>query len=107
MAETPPPTFNVEIEHRLTALETRLDVILPILATKADIGEVKATIAESKSSLLVWGITTVVAVVAILVSVMFFLAAQLELRPSDQSVSQPVSRATDKAGIVHPTGIKP
>jgi hypothetical protein len=91
MAQTPPPC-DVEIEHRLTALETRLEVILPTLATKADIAEVKAAIAESKSSLLVWGITTAVAVVAILVSVMFFLAEQLQLTSSDESASQPVSQ---------------
>ena len=83
MAQIPPLPPNVETEHRLTALETRLDVILPTLATKADIAEVKAAIAEAKSSLLVWGITTAVAVVAILVSVMLFLAQQLQLTPSD------------------------
>jgi hypothetical protein len=89
MAQTPPLPPDVEIEHRLTALETRLDVILPTLATKADIAELKASIAESKSSLLIWGITTAVAVVAILVSLMLFLAQQLQATPSDDSAPQP------------------
>ncbi len=90
MDQIPPLPPNVEIEHRLTALETRLDVILPTVATKGDIAEVKAAIAQAKSSLLVWGITTAVAVVAILVSLMLFLAQQLEATPSNDSGSQPM-----------------
>jgi len=89
MAQTP-PLSDLETERRLTALETRLDVILPTLATKADIAEVKAAIAGTKASLLVWGITTAVAVVAILASLLLFLAQQLETTPSDESASQPV-----------------
>ena len=85
------PPQDVETEHRLTALETRLDAILPMLATKVDIAEVKAVIAESKSSLLIWGITTAVAIVAILVSLLLFLAQELQAAPSD-SGSQPVVR---------------
>ena len=91
MAQIPVPS-DLETEHRLTALETRLDVVLPTLATKADIAEVKAAIAASKSSLLVWGLTTAVAVVAILVSLMLFLAQELQAAPSDDSASQPVVR---------------
>ena len=86
------PPSDVETEHRLTALETRLDVILPTLATKADIAELKATIAETKSSLLVWGITTAVAIVAIVVSLLFFLERELEAVPSNDSEAQPTVR---------------
>jgi hypothetical protein len=32
-----PPDNELSTEHRMTALETRLDTILPTLATKADI----------------------------------------------------------------------
>jgi hypothetical protein len=86
----PPLPPELETEHRLTALETRLDVILPTLATKGDIAELKAAIAAAKSSLLVWGITTAVAVVAILVALMLFLAYELEAAPSDSSSLQPM-----------------
>ena len=89
-------TDDVETEHRLTALETRLDAILPTLATKADIAEVKATIAGSKSSLLVWGITTAVAVVAILVSLMLFMAQELQATPNDSGSLPTVSATTLK-----------
>jgi hypothetical protein len=100
MAQVPPPPSDVETEHRLTALETRLDAILPTLATKADIAELKATVAAAKSSLLIWGMTTAVAVVAILVSVILFVAQQLELAPSDSdSASQAVVARLPTASV--------
>ena len=89
MSQIPAPPSEVDREHRLTALETRLDVMLPTLATKVDIAELKATLAETKSSLLIWGLTTAVAVVAILVSLMLFLARELEIAPADDSAAQP------------------
>jgi len=90
MADIPKYQTDIETEHRLTALETRLDVVLPTLATKADIAELKAAIAQSRSSLLVWGIVTAVAVVAILVSLILFVAQQLQNAPSNDSASMPV-----------------
>lgn len=38
------PPHHVLMEHRITALETRLDTILPTLATKADISDVRGDI---------------------------------------------------------------
>ena len=98
MAEIPPPS-DLETEHRLTAVETRLDVVLPTLATKADIAEVKAAMAALKASLLVWGLTTAVAVVAILVSLLLFLAQQLQSAPSDDSASQPIVNRLPTLGL--------
>lgn len=36
------PSYHEAMEPRVTALETRLDTILPTLATKADIGDMRA-----------------------------------------------------------------
>lgn len=36
------PSYHGDMEPRVTALETRLDTILPTLATKADIGDMRA-----------------------------------------------------------------
>jgi roadblock/LC7 domain-containing protein len=36
------PSYHEGMEPRVTALETRLDTILPTLATKADIGDMRA-----------------------------------------------------------------
>lgn len=50
------PPDNGGMEHRLTALETRLDAVLPTLATKSDIGELRA---EFKG----WTLTTALTLV--------------------------------------------
>jgi hypothetical protein len=44
---TQPPGGNEGVETRLTKLETRLDTILPTLATKSDVSETKAWIAAT------------------------------------------------------------
>lgn len=66
-----------DMEPRLTALETRLDTILPTLATKSDIGETRAAIAEAKSDIIKWLSGAVFAAIAILLSAMFFLAGRV------------------------------
>ena len=40
-----------DLDQRVTILETRLDTILPTLATKADLAELKADLAELKAEL--------------------------------------------------------
>ena len=80
---------------RLTALETRIDTILPTLATKADIGRVeasigevkaalgvaigdaKAAIAETKSAIITWMTASLFALTAIFLSSLFFVANRL------------------------------
>ena len=52
-------------ENRLTVLETRLDTILPTLATKADISEARA-------SLVMWLSSIVAASTAIVIAVLLF-----------------------------------
>jgi hypothetical protein len=54
------------MEHRLTALETKIETILPTLATKADV-------ADAKSNIVQWVAGTGFAIVAIIVSVMAFM----------------------------------
>lgn len=48
---------NGGMEHRVTALETRLDTILPTLATKADIADVRSDISR-------WTLTTTLTIIA-------------------------------------------
>ena len=69
---------------RLAVLETRIDTILPTLATKADIGEMKAAIgdtkvaiADTKSAIITWLTASLVAVVAIFLSALFFVAGRI------------------------------
>ena len=76
---------------RLAVLETRIDTILPTLATKADIGEMKAAIgdtkaaigdtkvaiADTKSAIITWLTASLLAVVAIFLSALFFVAGRI------------------------------
>jgi hypothetical protein len=54
------------MEHRLTALEAKIETILPTLATKADV-------ADAKSSIVQWVAGIGFAIVAIIVLVMAFM----------------------------------
>lgn len=52
----PPPrdADYYQLDRRLTVLETRFDTILPTLATKADLAELKAVFRTDFSSLSRW-----------------------------------------------------
>ena len=97
------------VERRLNALETRFDTILPTLATKADIGDLKgdigdlkgdigdlkadmgslnaaigvvagdakSSVAEAKAAIITWLTASLLAVVAIFLSSLFFVANRL------------------------------
>jgi hypothetical protein len=54
------------MDTRLTALETRLDTILPTLATKGDVSEAKA-------SIVMWVAGIGFAITAVILSVMTFM----------------------------------
>ena len=56
------------MEHRLTALETRLDTILPTLATKADIGDIRADVHKISSDISRWTLATMVTIVGTMVA---------------------------------------
>ena len=84
---------------RLALLETRIDTILPTLATKADLGEamggmkaslgemkgsisdlrgdMKASIADTKSAIITWLTASLLGVVAIVLSALFFVAGRI------------------------------
>jgi hypothetical protein len=57
-------------ENRLTVLETRLDTILPTLATKGDVSEAKA-------SLVMWLASIVAASTAVVIAVLLFAISQI------------------------------
>lgn len=63
------PPYDGSMEARLTKLETRLDTILPTLATKADIEGVKSALADSKLDLVKILLPALALAVAILIFV--------------------------------------
>lgn len=75
---TPRPPGGGDMENRLTKLETRLDTILPTIATKADVS-------ESKASIVMWVAGVVAASTAIIVTVSaFMLNRAVPVQPTQQ-----------------------
>ncbi len=64
---------NDPMGHRVTVLETRLDTILPTLATKTDIGDTKTAISEAKADIVKWVVGTALAGIALALTVMTFV----------------------------------
>lgn len=62
----PPAGDGGDVDTRLTRLETRLDTLLPLLATKGDVSEAKADIIK-------WTAGLITAAVAIIISVLAFM----------------------------------
>jgi hypothetical protein len=73
------------MEHRLTALETRLDTVLPTLATKGDVSEAKAAVSEAKAAIVMWMSGITVAAAAIIITVLVFAFNQV----AQSGLSQP------------------
>jgi len=62
---------NGGMEHRVTALETRLDTVLPTLATKADIS-------DTKGEMIKWVAGIGIATVTVIITVMGFLFSRID-----------------------------
>lgn len=80
---------NGGMDARLTALETRLDAVLPTLATKTDVAEVRVDIQRSVNETHKWMIATVIGL--FLGFGGLFLAMSNALKPSTNhsSAAQP------------------
>lgn len=72
------PQGPTDMEARVTALETRLDTVLPTLATKADLAEVRTEIHQSTSQMIKWVAGTGIAVASILVSAFIALSNKID-----------------------------
>ena len=112
-----------DYDLRLAVLETRIDTILPTLATKADLGEVtaaigaaigdmraaigdtKVAIADTKSAIITWLTASLLGVVAIFLSALFFVAGRIA-PVGMPSASFPVS-ATPALAPTPPPAIDP
>ena len=84
LPDGPEPPDNAGMEHRVTALETRLDTVLPTLATKSDVGDLRA---DFKG----WTLTTALTIVGTMVAGFIGIATLLMRQPPTQGASpQPV-----------------
>jgi hypothetical protein len=75
------PPDNGGMEHRVTALESRLDAVLPTLATKSDIGEMRA---EFKG----WTLTTALTLVGTMLAGFIGVATIVLRQPMPSAQAQ-------------------
>jgi hypothetical protein len=88
------------MEHRMTALETRLDTVLPTLATKADL-------AKGTSDLVKWIVGIGIAGVAIILSVLtFYMNAAKAPAPAVQSAPNIIINVPPLAPALPPPAAK-
>lgn len=67
------PPYDGGMEHRVTALETRLDTVLPTLATKADLAELKSEVHKGFGEMVKWIVGTGFVGLAALITIMSFV----------------------------------
>ena len=74
------PPHNGSMETRLTKLETQFETVIPTLATKVDIGDVRSEISsvraeihKSTSDIVKWIVGTAIAMLALGLTVMTFV----------------------------------
>jgi hypothetical protein len=65
------PPHDGSMENRLTVLETRLDTLLPTLATKSDIGDIRADVQKVSSDISRWTLATMITIIGTMLAAIF------------------------------------
>ena len=85
------PPHDGGMEARMTKLETRLDTILPTLATKADIEAVRGDVHKVSSEMKGWFIATAILVIVSMFTIANIMFTQVRgLAPTPSQSSAPV-----------------
>ena len=84
------PPYDDGMEHRVTTLETRLDTILPTLATKADMAELKTEIHKNSADIIKWVVGTGFAGFAAFIVVITFVLNNASPKQANLPNSQPI-----------------
>ena len=90
-------THNDPMEHRVTALETRLDTVLPTLATKADLGELRTEMHKGFGEMVKWIVGTGFVGLAAFVTIITFVLnnavpkAPITLSPAPIIITMPAA----------------
>ena len=74
------------MNERLTALETKLETVLPTLSTKADLAELRADMHDNNSSIKNWMIATIISLFVGFAGL--FFAMSNALKPSQPTPQQ-------------------
>lgn len=82
------PPYDGGMEARVTTLEAKWEAVIPTLATKSDVGEVRTDLHKMDASIKTWMIGTVVGLMIGFGGL--FLAMTNALKPSASQHQQPV-----------------
>lgn len=78
------------MNERLAALEARFDAVLPTLATKTDISDVRTEIHKSTSEVVRWVVGTAIGGIAVFVTVMTFVLNNAVPKPPAPAAQAPI-----------------
>jgi hypothetical protein len=67
------PPYDGAMEHRVTTLETRLDTVLPTLATKADLADLRSEMHKGFGEMVKWIVGTGFVGLAAMITIMTFV----------------------------------
>lgn len=67
------PPHNDPMEPRIAALEARLDTLVPTLATKGDLAELKTEMHKGFAEMIKWIVGSALAGIAVFITVMTFV----------------------------------
>lgn len=84
------PPYDGAMEARISVLESRLDTVLPTLATKADVAGLRSEISGGNSDMIKWIVGTAVGGIAVFVTVMTFVLNNAVPKVANQAPQQPV-----------------
>lgn len=84
------PPYDDGMEHRITALETRLDTILPTLATKADLSELRTEVHKGFGEMVKWIVGTGFVGLAVFITIMTFVLNNAVPKTPPAQAIQPI-----------------
>lgn len=88
------PPHHGGMEHRMTAIETRLDTILPTLATKADIGDIRVDMNKMNAEIKTWTLATMITIIGTMLAAIFGISqifkSSVPVTPQVQTAPQPI-----------------
>lgn len=84
------PPHNENMENRITKLETQFETVIPTLATKSDMADMRAEMHKGFSDMVKWIVGTAIVMAGAGITIMTFVLNNATPKVPAQPVSQPV-----------------
>lgn len=82
------PPHDGNMDARLTALETRFDAVLPTLATKADMAELRADVHKINAEIKGWTLATMITIIGTMLAAIFGISQIYKSTNTPQAPAQ-------------------